>query len=102
MEWPLGGLCQGEQADIPQLTARRFWEDVSHPVLGRYTAQDYPARLAAAPAVHNRTHSPMLGEHNEDILSGLLGMTAEEIAQLGQDGIIGTRPASADSSRGLT
>ena len=95
-------LCQGEQAAIPQLTARRFWEDVSHPVLGRYTAQAYPARLAAGPAVHNRRHSPLLGEHNEDILSGLLGLSAGEIAQLGRDGIIGTRPASTDSSRGFT
>jgi len=42
-----------------------------------------------------------LGEHNEDILAGLLGLTAGEIAQLGQDGIIGTRPASTDSSRGF-
>jgi crotonobetainyl-CoA:carnitine CoA-transferase CaiB-like acyl-CoA transferase len=95
-------LCQGEQAAISQLTARRFWEDVSHPVLGHYTAQAYPARLVAGPAVHNRTHSPLLGEHNEDILSALLGLTAEEIAQLGRDGIIGTRPASTDSSRGFT
>jgi crotonobetainyl-CoA:carnitine CoA-transferase CaiB-like acyl-CoA transferase len=55
---------QGEQAAIPQLTARRFWEDVSHPVLGHYTAQ--------------------------------------EIARLKREGIIGTRPASADSSRGFT
>jgi crotonobetainyl-CoA:carnitine CoA-transferase CaiB-like acyl-CoA transferase len=94
-------LRQDEQAAIPQLTARRFWEDVSHPVLGHYTAQAYPARLAAGPAVHNRRHSPLLGEHNEDILSGLLGLTAAEIAQLGQDGIIGTRPACTDSSRGF-
>ena len=33
--------------------------------------------------------------------SGLLGLTAEEIAQLGLDGIIGTMPASTDSSRGF-
>ena len=44
----------------------------------------------------------MLGEHNEDILSGLLGMTVGEIAQFGRDGIIRTRPASTDSSRGFT
>jgi crotonobetainyl-CoA:carnitine CoA-transferase CaiB-like acyl-CoA transferase len=125
MEWPLSGLrvadlsagiaggCaagvpatavlrQGEQTAVPQLTARRFWEDVSHPVLGHYTAQAYPVQLAAGPAVHNHGHSPMLGEHNEDILSGLLGLSAGEIAQLKQEGIIGTRPASADSSRGFT
>jgi len=41
------------------------------------------------------------GEHNEDILSGLLGLSAGEIAQLGRDGIIGTRPASTDSTRGF-
>ena len=32
----------------------------------------------------------------------LFGLTAGEIAQLGRDGIIGTRPASTDSSRGFT
>lgn len=104
MEWPLSGLRVADLSAgiaIPQLTARRFWEDVSHPVLGHYTAQAYPARLAAGPAVHNRRHSPLLGEHNEDILSELLGLTANEIAQLGEDGIIGTRPASTDSSRGF-
>jgi len=42
------------------------------------------------------------GEHNEDIPSGLLGLTAREIAQLKQEDIIGNRPASADSSRGFT
>ena len=40
--------------------------------------------------------------YNEDILSGLPGLSAGEIAQLGRDGIIGTRPASTDSSRGFT
>jgi len=39
--------------------------------------------------------------HNEDILCGLPGLTAEEIAQLGRDGIVGTRSASTDSSRGF-
>jgi crotonobetainyl-CoA:carnitine CoA-transferase CaiB-like acyl-CoA transferase len=82
MEWPLSGLRVA---------------DLSAGVAGGYCTKV----LAAGPAVHNRRHSPMLGEHNEDILSGLLGLTADEIAQLGQDGIIGTRPASTDSSRGF-
>ena len=35
-----------------------------------------------------RTPSPMLGEHTEDVLRGLLGMGAEEIAALKASGAI--------------
>lgn len=81
MEWPLSGLRVA---------------DLSAGIAGGYCTK------VLADGGAEVGHSPMLGEHNEDILSGLLGMTAEEIAQLGQDGIIGTRPASTDSSRGFT
>ena len=33
---------------------------------------------------------PTLGEHNQEILSGLLGLSQAELDQLAQDGIIGT------------
>jgi len=31
---------------------------------------------------------PTLGQHNEDVLGGLLGMTAEEIESLRGEGVI--------------
>jgi crotonobetainyl-CoA:carnitine CoA-transferase CaiB-like acyl-CoA transferase len=94
-------LRQNETAGIPQLQARRFWERVEHPVLGGYTAQSYAARLASGPEVYNRRHAPMLGEHNTEILSGLLGLSGAQVGQLERDGIVGTSPSSADASRGF-
>jgi hypothetical protein len=37
----------------------------------------------------------MLGEHNREILCGLLGVSSEEFEQLRSDGIIGERPKGA-------
>jgi crotonobetainyl-CoA:carnitine CoA-transferase CaiB-like acyl-CoA transferase len=44
-----------------------------------------PARRFARPA-------PKLGEHNVEVLGGLLGCSSGEIAALEADRIIGTRP----------
>jgi CoA-transferase family III len=73
MEWPLGGLRVA---------------DLSAGIAGGYCT-----KVLADGGAEVITH--------EDILSALLGLTAGEIAQLGLDGIIGTRPASTDSSRGF-
>ncbi|MBW2093144.1 MAG: CoA transferase, partial [Deltaproteobacteria bacterium] len=40
-----------------------------------------PWKLSETPASINR-QAPLLGEHNEDIFSGLLGMSQEEIKEL--------------------
>ena len=37
-----------------------------------------------------RSAPPTLGEHNREILAGMLGLSDAEIDQLARDGIIGT------------
>jgi crotonobetainyl-CoA:carnitine CoA-transferase CaiB-like acyl-CoA transferase len=39
-----------------------------------------------------RTPAPTLGQHNEAVLGGLLGLSAEELRSLEDAEIIGTRP----------
>ena len=39
--------------------------------------------------------APTLGEHNHDILCGLLGVSDDQYAALERDGVIGTRPQGA-------
>ena len=39
-----------------------------------------------------RTAAPTLGQHNERILSELLGLSDEAIRKLEADGVIGNRP----------
>ena len=40
--------------------------------------------------------APDLGEHNQEILGGLLGLSKEEIARLAEEGILLDRPSKSD------
>ncbi len=91
-------LQQHEPGDIEHLRDRGFWETVDHPVTGAHVFSGYPARLANGPRVLNRRHAPLLGEHNREILTDLLGLAADEVDALDRDGVIGTRPGGAGSA----
>src|SRR5690606_2754839 len=75
----------------PQLIARGFFEELDHPLLGRHPVPGQPYRFST---VERWTHraTATLGQHNHEVLSGILGLSDAEIAQLEADGIIGTRP----------
>ena len=66
---------------------RRFFEQVEHPELGEtYT---YAGRPFIAHKTPWRTfRSPLLGEHNQKVYSGDLGLTDEEIEDLQVEGVI--------------
>ena len=38
---------------------------------------------------HHRTRSPMLGEHNREVLVRMLGLTDADVERLQRDGVIG-------------
>jgi crotonobetainyl-CoA:carnitine CoA-transferase CaiB-like acyl-CoA transferase len=93
---PAGAVLKGgEIINDPHLEARGFWDDVYHPEAGLYRQVTTPwlfsktGRIKAVPA-------PGLGEHNEYVLSELLGLTAEEMSDLEEKGIIGTIPIGAE------
>ncbi|WP_163506528.1 CaiB/BaiF CoA-transferase family protein [Fodinicola acaciae] len=77
------------QTELEQLRARGFFETVEHPVVGSARYSTLPFRLGDE--MHRR-HAPLLGEHNTEVLSGL-GLTADQIAALAEEGVIGDRPA---------
>ncbi|MBM2824509.1 MAG: frc 9, partial [Dehalococcoidales bacterium] len=71
----------------PQLIARgHFWQP-DEPGMEPYTFEDTPARLSKTPARYQR-HFPMMGEHNDYVLNGLLGLSPEEIKRLVKDKIV--------------
>jgi crotonobetainyl-CoA:carnitine CoA-transferase CaiB-like acyl-CoA transferase len=95
--WPAGVpvasvIMPHELAENPQLGARGFFEHVQHPVTGINLHGGYPIRFSAGPQRLHRRHAPTLGQDNEAILGEVLGLSADEIRQLAQDGIIGNTP----------
>ena len=74
-----------------QHAARGFFEEMEHPVVGRQPLPTVPFRYASV-ARWIRSPAPMLGQHNREVLGGLLGLSDAELAELEVDGVIGTRP----------
>ncbi|OGO38156.1 MAG: hypothetical protein A2147_10525 [Chloroflexi bacterium RBG_16_57_8] len=72
----------------PQLEARGFWADVEHPELG--TTITYPGAFAhtneAPPRITRR--APLIGEHNQEIYEGELGISKERMVMLREAGVI--------------
>ena len=67
-------------------THRRFFEQVEHPVCGPSTHVTFPFRLPGQPGPVHRRPAPLLGEHDDEILGGLLGYPELPSAR----GVIGT------------
>jgi crotonobetainyl-CoA:carnitine CoA-transferase CaiB-like acyl-CoA transferase len=78
----------------PHFVARGFYEDAAHPVVGSVPIAGMPFRMTgvdswiAAPA-------PLMGQHNTEVLGGLLGLDADRLAELTEAGVIGERPVGS-------
>ncbi len=75
----------------PQHLARGFFEEVEHVVVGRQPIPTVPFRYASTGRWLRRP-APTLGEHNRELLGGLLGLDDARIEALEAEGILGTRP----------
>jgi len=77
-----------DMAESPQLAARDFWANIRHPDLGATVR--YPGKWANAsetpPQISRR--APLIGEHNQELYEGELGMSAETLARLSQQGAV--------------
>lgn len=91
-------LLQHESAQLQQLVARGFLERLRHPVTGDITVVGYPAKFEHNTRNLNRTAAPTLGQHNREILTGVLGLSDEDVDALIAQGIIGDRPTTADAA----
>ena len=89
---PAGVVVNAEQlVNDPHLRARDFFWDIEHPEADtrRYAGQ--PVRMSATPARLHRP-APCLGQHNDQVLRELLGLTTDELDVLRQKGVIGNQP----------
>jgi crotonobetainyl-CoA:carnitine CoA-transferase CaiB-like acyl-CoA transferase len=75
-------------ADDPQLAARDYFTDVTVPHLRReFRMPGAFAKLSATP-IGPAGGPPQIGQHNQDVFCGLLGMTQEKLVRLGAIGAI--------------
>jgi len=76
-----------EALDDPHTAARRMVETVAHPVAGDLKLLGIPFKFSDT-ACSVRRAPPTLGQHNEEILAGELGLGAEAIAELRREKVI--------------
>lgn len=73
------------------LAARRFWARLDHPDVGLRAYPGTAIRLSATPVTYRRA-APTLGQHNDEILGGELGVGADELARLRAENAICEAP----------
>jgi crotonobetainyl-CoA:carnitine CoA-transferase CaiB-like acyl-CoA transferase len=66
---------------------RGMLEWIDHDEIGRIVVPNTPLRVHGADKVPT-TPSPKLGQHNDEVYGGWLGLSAGEIASLKRDGVI--------------
>jgi crotonobetainyl-CoA:carnitine CoA-transferase CaiB-like acyl-CoA transferase len=71
----------------PQLSARTMADMVELPGLGQEALFRAPWNVTGY-SVESGTRGPVLGEHNERVLQGVLGLTAKEFDSLRSEGVI--------------
>ncbi len=79
-----------ELLDDPHLNARGFWQWIERAYVGRHP-QPSPAYRESGRPYAIAHPAPTLGQHNHDVLQGILGLPDAEIARLADLGVIGTR-----------
>ncbi len=71
-------LSMKELAEEPSLRETGTVVEVDHPERGKYLTVGNPVKLSNSPS--DVVRSPLLGEHTDEILSEVVGLSAEEIA----------------------
>jgi crotonobetainyl-CoA:carnitine CoA-transferase CaiB-like acyl-CoA transferase len=75
----------------PHLRARGFWHVLERPFIGTHYQTSAAFREGTDPYPPRRA-APTLGQDNEAILGGRLGLSRDELDRLAQREVIGTVP----------
>ena len=73
----------------PQFVARDFWQMISRPYVDPHVQSSLPFREGSLP-YKVRHPAPTMGEYNQAVLGGILGLSDAELARLEAAEIIGT------------
>jgi len=89
-EYDLFGCAVNSMMDLmndEQAIANDYLVDFEHPALGKVKMPGYPGSFSES-RVGIRSAAPELGEHTEEVLSGIAEYSPEEIAAFKEVGII--------------
>jgi formyl-CoA transferase len=75
-----------ELMNDPSLAERGIMQEVEHPTTGTYKMPAWPVRFDGAPP--KVKPSPLLGQHNTEVLRGWLGIDAAQVEALQAEGIV--------------
>ena len=75
----------------PQLEADKAWAELDHAEVGTRRYPGLPIHLDRTPATYRRD-APLLGEHNTEVLTQILGLSPSEIESLKEAGVITELP----------
>jgi crotonobetainyl-CoA:carnitine CoA-transferase CaiB-like acyl-CoA transferase len=92
-----------ELLDDPHLKARGFWQWIERAYVGRHPQPSPPYRDEDSP-IAVRTPAATLGQYNEEVLGGLLGLSKAELERLARDSVIGSEalPPNQRKARAMT
>ena len=79
-------LSMNELAEEPSLRATGTIVEVDHPTRGKYLTVGNPVKLSDSPSDVKR--SPLLGEHTDEILREIVGMSEQEIQDARVEGTV--------------
>jgi crotonobetainyl-CoA:carnitine CoA-transferase CaiB-like acyl-CoA transferase len=87
----------------PHLEARGFWQWIERAYVGRHPQPSPPYRDGKSP-IAVRTPAATLGQYNDEVLGGLLGLSKSELKRLARDRIIGCEalPPAQRKARAMT
>lgn len=80
-------LSMREIAEEPSLRETGTVVEVDHPTRGKYLTVGNPIKLSDSPCEVKR--SPLLGEHTNEVLAEVLGLSEKDIAEAKADGAVG-------------
>jgi formyl-CoA transferase len=84
---PCGAILDTQEVlDDPHMNARGAIETIDHPTRGRFRVPGCPIRLSSGTAV--TTPPPLAGQHTEEVLAEVLGLSPAAVADLRARGTI--------------
>ena len=72
----------------PHLYARDYWVYLNHPEMRRHVYNNSPFRLSKTPT-EIKSPAPLLGQHTDEVLRDVLGLSPGEIEKLKEERVVG-------------